>query len=98
MAAEKFTGNMTKVLDGITDKYTTSFEDPGEEDEMPVLLDNPKPVKPYEMITDLYSVPNAKGIDPNIFMAPFFVVFFGMMVTDAVYGIFMSAVGRLCSL
>lgn len=89
---EKFTGNMTKVLDGITDKYTTSFEDPGEEDEMPVLLDNPKPVKPYEMITDLYSVPNAKGIDPNIFMAPFFVVFFGMMVTDAVYGIFMSAV------
>lgn len=89
---EKFTGNMTKVLDGITDKYTISFEDPGEEDEMPVLLDNPKPVKPYEMITDLYSVPNAKGIDPNIFMAPFFVVFFGMMVTDAVYGIFMSAV------
>jgi len=89
---EKFADNMTKLLDGITDKYTISFEDPSEEDEIPVLLDNPKPVKPYEMITDLYSVPNARGIDPNVFMAPFFVVFFGMMVTDAVYGIFMSAV------
>ena len=88
---EKFADNMTKLMDDITDKYTISFEDPSEEDEIPVLLDNPKPVKPYEMITDLYSVPNAKGIDPNIFMAPFFVVFFGMMVTDAVYGIFMSA-------
>ncbi|HOM42302.1 MAG TPA: V-type ATP synthase subunit I [Bacillota bacterium] len=88
---EKFADNMTKLMDDITDKYTISFEDPSEEDEIPVLLNNPKPVKPYEMITDLYSVPNAKGIDPNIFMAPFFVVFFGMMVTDAVYGIFMSA-------
>jgi len=88
---EKFADDMTKLLDGITDKYTISFEDPSEEDEIPVLLNNPKAVKPYEMITDLYSVPNAKGIDPNIFMAPFFVVFFGMMVTDAVYGILMSA-------
>lgn len=89
---EKFIDDMTKLMDGITDKYTISFEDPSEEDEIPVLLNNPKPVKPYEMITDLYSVPNARGIDPNIFMAPFFVIFFGMMVTDAVYGIFMSAV------
>ena len=89
---EKFADDMTKLLDGITDKYTISFEDPSEEDEIPVLLNNPKPVKPYEMITDLYSIPNAKGIDPNIFMAPFFVIFFGIMVTDAVYGIFMSAV------
>ncbi|HPW40808.1 MAG TPA: V-type ATP synthase subunit I [Bacillota bacterium] len=88
---EKFADDMTKLLDGITDKYTISFEDPSEEDEIPVLLNNPKAVKPYEMITDLYSVPNAKGIDPNIFMAPFFVIFFGMMVTDAVYGILMSA-------
>ncbi|HPX68365.1 MAG TPA: V-type ATP synthase subunit I [Bacillota bacterium] len=88
---EKFADDMTKLLDGITDKYTISFEDPSEEDEIPVLLNNPKAVKPYEMITDLYSVPNAKGIDPNIFMAPFFVVFFGIMVTDAVYGILMSA-------
>ncbi|HNT03183.1 MAG: V-type ATP synthase subunit I [Clostridiaceae bacterium] len=89
---EKFADDMTKLLDGITDKYTISFEAPNEEDEIPVLLNNPKPVKPYEMITDLYSIPNAKGIDPNIFMAPFFVIFFGIMVTDAVYGIFMSAV------
>ncbi len=88
---EKFADDMTKLLDGITDKYTISFEDPSEEDEIPVLLNNPKAVKPYEMITDLYSVPNAKGIDPNIFMAPFFVIFFGIMVTDAVYGILMSA-------
>ena len=89
---EKFADDMTKLLDGITDKYTISFEAPNEEDEIPVLLNNPKPVKPYEMITDLYSIPNAKGIDPNIFMAPFFVIFFEIMVTDAVYGIFMSAV------
>ncbi|MEA4849351.1 MAG: V-type ATP synthase subunit I [Clostridiaceae bacterium] len=89
---EKLADNLIKLMDSLTDKYTIQFEDPNDEDEIPVLLDNPKPVKPYEMITDLYSVPNAKGIDPNIFMAPFFVVFFGMMVTDAIYGIFMSAV------
>ena len=87
---ERFSGDMTKLLDGITERYTIKFEDPSDEDDIPVLLDNPAVVQPFEMITDMYSMPNSRGIDPNIFMTPFFILFFGLMVTDAIYGIFLA--------
>lgn len=87
---EKLTSDLTSLMDKITDKYTIQFEEPGDEDDIPVLLDNPKVVQPFEMITDMYSTPNPRGIDPNIFMTPFFIVFFGLAITDAVYGIVLA--------
>jgi V/A-type H+/Na+-transporting ATPase subunit I len=88
----RFSDDLVKLLDGITDKYTLQFEDPAVEDDIPVLLDNPAVVQPFEMITELYSLPNARSIDSNAIMTPFFIVFFGIMVTDAAYGIIMAAV------
>lgn len=66
------------------------FTEPGDDEQIPVLLSNPKIVQPFEMITELYSLPNPKGIDPNVFMAPFYFVFFGMMLSDAGYGLVLS--------
>lgn len=88
----KLCDELTKLMDNITDKYTLQFEDPRDEDEIPVLLDNPKVVQPFEMITELYSLPNARSIDSNAIMTPFFIIFFGIMVTDAAYGLIMAAV------
>ncbi len=87
---EKLKDDLARLMDGITDKYTLQFADADDEDEIPVLLNNPKIVQPFEMITDMYSIPNPRGIDPNIFMAPFFIVFFGLAITDAVYGLFLA--------
>lgn len=89
---EKFSKDITKLMDTITDKYTIQFEDPGDEDEIPVLLDNPTMVRPFEMITEQYSVPNPKAVDPSTIMAPFFAVFFGMMMNDAGYGILITII------
>jgi len=75
----------------VTDFYILTLEDPSEEEEIPVLLDNPAIVKPVEMITEQYSLPNPRSLDPNRVMAPFFIMFFGMMVSDAAYGIILSA-------
>ena len=60
------------------------------EEEFPILLKNSRLVKPFELITELYSLPKSKEIDPNPFMAPFFFIFFGMMVSDAGYGLLIS--------
>ncbi|MCG8502575.1 MAG: V-type ATP synthase subunit I [Firmicutes bacterium] len=60
------------------------------EEEPPVLLENNAFVKPFELITELYSLPNPKGIDANPFMAPFYFVFFGLMISDAGYGLIMA--------
>jgi V/A-type H+-transporting ATPase subunit I len=88
---EKLSDDLTRIMDSITDKYTLHFEDPSDEDDIPVLLENAKVVQPFEMITELYSLPNARSIDSNAVMTPFFIVFFGMMITDAAYGIVMAA-------
>ena len=42
------------------------------------------------MVTDLYSTPNPRELDPNAAMAPFFAIFFGIMMGDAGYGLLMA--------
>ncbi|HWQ29695.1 MAG TPA: V-type ATP synthase subunit I, partial [Negativicutes bacterium] len=89
---EKASDELVRIMDSITERYTVQFEEPSDEDDIPVLLENPKIVQPFEMITELYSLPNARGFDSNTIMTPFFILFFGMMITDAAYGAFMAAV------
>ncbi|MGB9977166.1 V-type ATP synthase subunit I [Thermovenabulum sp.] len=77
-------------LKNASDAIYVDFEDPAEDENFPVLLKNPRIVTPFELVTELYSLPDPRGIDPNIFMAPFYFVFFGMMVSDAGYGLVLS--------
>ena len=65
-------------------------EQPGHDENAPVSLRNSKLIQPYEFITDMFSSPGPGDIDPNALMMPFFVAFFGMMVSDAGYGILLS--------
>lgn len=65
------------------------IEEPSDEDEVPVLLENNGFSQSVEAITDMYSTPNYKEIDPNTIMAPFFVLFFGLMLGDGGYGLLM---------
>jgi V/A-type H+/Na+-transporting ATPase subunit I len=88
----KVTDMLEKALQEVTQSYTLSLEDPAEDEEHPVLLSNPSFVQPVEFITEQYSLPNSKGVDPNLIMTPFFIAFFGMMVSDAAYGLILTAV------
>lgn len=64
---------------------------PEEEEEYPVLLSNGGMAQSVESITAMYSLPYPKEIDPNVVMAPFFILFFGLMLGDAGYGLIMIA-------
>ncbi len=72
-------------------KHGCAYElrDPLDEEEPPILRKNHKWVEPFGMITDMYSPPAYRGIDPNPFMAVFFSLFFGLMFSDAGYGLLM---------
>ncbi len=41
-----------------------------------------------EAITEMYSLPSYWGFDPTSIYALFYIVFFGMMFSDAGYGLF----------
>lgn len=61
---------------------------PTEDDEYPILLNNPRVVQPFEAITEMYSLPSSRShLDPNKVLAIFYFILFGMMVSDAGYGL-----------
>lgn len=55
--------------------------------DVPVVLKNSKLIRPFEMITEMFSYPKYNDVDPTPFMMPFFMLFFGMMSADLGYGI-----------
>lgn len=58
-------------------------------EEIPTKLKNNAVVKPFEMLTEMYSLPKYHEVDPTPWFMPFYFVFFGMMVADAGYGALM---------
>lgn len=61
--------------------------DPEEDDNVPIQLKNDSYSKLFEPILRMYSLPNYKDLDPTPFFAPFFMLFFGLCMCDAGYGI-----------
>jgi V/A-type H+-transporting ATPase subunit I len=74
---------------------TVPTEPTHEETEPPVLLKNPKPAKPFEMLIHLYSTPSYHELDPTLFMLIAFPFFFGFMIGDAGYGALFLTIGSI---
>ena len=60
---------------------------PTEEEDVPVAFKNNGFVSPVESITETYSMPSNTDVDPNPIMSFFYYLFFGMMFSDAGYGL-----------
>lgn len=86
-------------LEEILSKYSCAWEteepDPGHPEEIPVKLRNNNLTRPYNLVTEMYSLPSYNGLDPNPFIMPFFALFFGIMFADMAYGLILLAAGLL---
>jgi V/A-type H+-transporting ATPase subunit I len=58
-----------------------------EREHAPVVLSNPRPVKPFEFLVRMMALPRYGTIDPTPMMAIFLPIFFGMILGDVGYGI-----------
>lgn len=65
---------------------------PEDGEEYPIELRNAAVIQPFESVTEMYSLPAPNSMDPTSIMAPFFFLFFGMMVSDAGYGLLLALV------
>ena len=74
-------------IEAISTDVELMLSDPAPDEEPPSLLNNGNTVRPFNILTELYSSPKYRGIDPTPLLAPFFWVFFGMCLGDAGYGI-----------
>ena len=80
-------------LETLLQKHCCAWEltdpEPEEYPDVPVKLKNNKLTDPLNMVTEMYSLPAYDGVDPNPLMAPFFILFYGIMMADMGYGILM---------
>ena len=89
---EKVEQLVEKSSDGHCAFETIEVE--GTDDEnVPVLQQNGWYSKPFEYLVDMYSPVRYNAMDPTIFVAITFPFFFGFCLTDAVYGLVVSAIG-----
>ncbi|WP_313370044.1 V-type ATP synthase subunit I [Sedimentibacter sp.] len=79
-------------VEQILKKYECWYEisEPEDGEQYPILLDNKSFSQPFEAITELYSLPSSSNIDPTAIMAPFYAIFFGLMLADVGYGLIMA--------
>ena len=85
---EKYAESLKKEIEA---KYTASitFTDPSDDEDVPVLLENSRFSAPVEGITKMYAMPSKGDVDPTPVMSFFYYLFFGMMLSDAGYGLLM---------
>lgn len=68
---------------------------PSKTDNVPVLLKNNAFTRLFEAIGELYDLPNYHELDLTPFFAPFFVMFFGLCLGDAGYGLIITIVALI---
>lgn len=82
---EAAAAQLTETLEG---RFTVVVQtEPADPEKAPVLLKNNAFAAPAESITEMYAMPNAQDIDPTPLMSFFYYLFFGMMLSDAGYGL-----------
>jgi len=77
---------LEKIVGGFAASSMSEIK-PGEDEEIPVEIENTNAVRPFEVITRLYGMPQHFEVDPTAFLAPFFALFFALCLTDAGYGL-----------
>lgn len=86
---EEREAELVKVFEDFGCAWETLVPEESEYPQVPVKLKNNKITNALNMVTDMYSLPAYGSLDPNPLMAPFFILFYGLMMADMGYGLIM---------
>lgn len=83
-----------EILEESLADFTVQIEtiELAEGEELPVLLQNNTTTEPLEGVVASYGLPNRREFDPTGITSIFYYVFFGIMLSDAVYGLIISLI------
>ena len=89
---------VNRVVKELKDNFIVHLEvqDPGPEEQVPVLLENNKFAEPMEGVLASFSYPGKGEIDPSAIMSFFYYILFGLMLSDAAYGLIMAVGCGIC--
>ncbi|XME02339.1 V-type ATP synthase subunit I [Lachnospiraceae bacterium C1.1] len=90
-------GRIARLMSNYKDAVV-EFTDPLPSDDVPIVLKNNPFSTPVEGVVSDYSLPGPGEIDPTVPVSCFYYILFGMMLSDAAYGLIMViATGILLS-
>jgi V/A-type H+-transporting ATPase subunit I len=68
-------------------------DDPGPDDEVPILLENGPIARLFEPLLNAFALPHYRELDPTGYIAPFMGLFFGFCLGDLGYGVVLALIG-----
>jgi V/A-type H+-transporting ATPase subunit I len=71
---------------------SASFREPLLEEEPPVSIRLPGPLKPMQLLVNMFGAPEYRSFDPTSYLAIGYLVFFGCCFGDVVYGLALCAI------
>lgn len=86
----------SEIIGRFDGQTLSTFEPAGERraaGEVPVMLENPGWIKPYESLISFLNTPRYDSWDPSWMVAVFFPLWFGMIVGDIGYGLIFAGLG-----
>lgn len=88
------TGSLKKYLTTVSSEIYVDFRDPQNGEDVPTALKNNPVFRPFELIVELYGMPNYYEKDPTPLIAIFFSIIFGFALGDVVYGLALALVSN----
>lgn len=83
----------------LNERFDCAVElEPADDADAPVALQNSRFTEPVESVLESYSMPGKGEIDPTPVMSVFYYIMFGLMFSDAGYGLIMAGVCGTCLL
>ncbi len=91
---EETAGKLTAILDEVCggEYYLETTDVETDSEIVPVKLKNNPVARAFESITSMYSTPRYNEIDPTPLLAPFYLLFFAIMIGDMGYGLIVTIV------
>ncbi|MCD6383497.1 MAG: hypothetical protein J7L88_03445 [Thermoplasmata archaeon] len=81
-------GELKRLVRRVTrGEYAMDMEGARVEEDPPILLKNPKSIRDLQGLVEMYGHPNYNSVDPTLIVSFFFVLFIGLMIGDAGYGL-----------
>ena len=78
---------LENLCDEVTNHYYSCIFSEPEGNNAPIILNNPGWARPFESLINTFSPPKYNEIESTVILAPIFVIFFGLMLGDAGYGL-----------
>jgi len=85
-------GHIKSTLEKFTDGTTIYELETKEEEKAPTLMNNPRRFRLFEAFIRFYSLPQSKEFDPTMVFALIFPIFYGLMIGDTGYCLFILLV------